>query len=163
MRDQIFGVLNIRPDIKKKQASQDTVFTALLRSDLPAEDLSAIRLQHEAINLVGAGLETTRWALTIACFHLFNKSKILDRLRDELFAAIPNPLEMPSLTELQRIPYLSACIEETLRLSYGVTQRSPRLPLTQPTVYGLYILPSKTEISMSIYSIAHDENIFPSS
>ena len=93
--------------------------------------------------IVGQGYssnKTIRWALTIACFHLFNNSKILDRLRDGLFAAIPNPLEMPSLTELQRLPYLGAYIEKTLRLSYGVTQRSPRLSGTQPTVYGHYIL-----------------------
>ena len=132
-------------------------------SDLPAEELSEIRLQHEAITLVGAGLETTRWALTVASFHLFNNSRILDRLRDELLAAIPNLLEMLSLTELQKLPYLSAYIEETLHLSYRVTQRSPQLSRTQPTAYGNYILPPKTEINMSIYSVTHDENVFPSS
>ena len=163
MREQIIGVLNSRLDINGKETSHDTLFNALLMSDLPAEELSEIRLQHEAISVIGAGLETTKWALTVASFHLFNNTLILGRLQDELATAIPDPSEMPSLTELQRLPYLSACIEEALRLSYGTTQRGPRISRTQSTAYGSYILPPKTEISMSIYSIAHDEDIFPSS
>lgn len=50
-----------------------------------------------------------------------------------------------------------------LRLAYGTTQRGPRLSPTEPTPYGPYLLPPNTEISMSIYSISHDEMIFPDS
>ena len=163
MRSQIIGVLSTRSEGRRKETSHDTLFNALLESDLPEEEVSETRLQHEAISVVGAGLETTKWALTVASFHLLNNVQILSRLREELKITFPDRTRNPSLSELQRLPYLSACIEESLRLAYGTTQRGPRLHRTEPTVYGPYVLPPNTEISMSIYSIAHDEEIFPDS
>ena len=163
MRSQIIGVLNSRFDADEKQTSHDTVFHAILQSDLPPEQLSELRLQHEAISVVGAGLETINTVLTLACFHIYNNPTVFDRLRAELNTAIPDITNPPSLAELQRLPYLSACIEEALRLSYGITQRTPRVSRTQTTHYSGYVLPPNTEISMSNYSTAHDENVFPDS
>ena len=89
------------------------MFGALLDSKLPPSELTLTRLQHEAISVIGAGLETTRWALSVACFHLLDNKDILSRLKEELSAAIPDPGSMPTLSELQRLPWLSACIEES--------------------------------------------------
>lgn len=95
MRSQIVAILNNREQNKEKE-SQDTLFNALLKSDLPPEELTLTRLQHEAISLVGAGVETTKWALTVASFHLLNNPPILARLREELAVAIPDPNHMPA-------------------------------------------------------------------
>ena len=163
MRSQIIDILESRSDVDEKKTAPDTVFQALLQSNLPAEEISETRLQHEAMSVVGAGLETINTVLTLACFHVYDNPAIFERLRNELNAAIPNIANPPSLAELQRLPYLSACIEEALRLSYGTTTRGPRVSRTQATHYGPYVLPPNTEISMSIYSVSHDENIFPAS
>ena len=112
MRSQIVEILNDTEKIKEKE-SHDTLFSALLTSDLPPEEVTLKRLQHEAISVVGAGLETTKWALSVASFHLLNNPPILARLREELFVAIPDQDHIPALPEIQRLPYLSACIEES--------------------------------------------------
>ena len=90
----------------------DTVFTALLESSLPPEELSVTRLQHEAISVTGAGIETTMRALSLASFHIIANPPVFQRLRNELIAAIPNPENPPSWDELGKLPYLGACIEE---------------------------------------------------
>jgi Cytochrome P450 len=123
MKSQIIGVLSSR-DEAEKGTSHTTLFSALLKSNLPAEEITAIRLQHEAISVVGAGLETTKWALSVACFHLLDNPVALSRLREELFSAIPDVTNMPSLAEIQRLPYLSACIEEC---TYSNPTPTPRL------------------------------------
>ena len=111
MKNQIIGVL--RGSNKASQEKQhDTVFNALLQSDLPPEETSLTRLQHEAISLVGAGLETTKWALTVGSFHILDNLPVLQRLREELVSAIPDTSSPPSLEKLEKLPYLSACIEE---------------------------------------------------
>lgn len=95
-----------------KFASQDTVFAELLNSKLPPHELSETRLQNEAISVIGAGFETTRWALTVSSYHILANTAISQRLRQELINAIPDPQNIPPWAELQALPYLSACIEE---------------------------------------------------
>lgn len=111
LESQIDAVLNSRGE-KEEGSSNHTLFNALLKSKLPAEEITTVRLQHEAISIVGAGLETTKWALTVACFHILDNPIILFRLREELSSAIPDVANMPSLAEIRKLPYLSACIQE---------------------------------------------------
>lgn len=188
MRSQITDVLSGRDEEKKKD--QRTLFNALLDANLPPQETSPKRLEHEAISVIGAGLETTKWALTVASFYILDNPAVLARLKEELHMAIPDPASIPRLQELQRLPYLSAVIEESkfshlsphpllvssncnrpidylgttaLRLAYGTSQRGPRLSPDTPTNYAGWIIPPNTEISMDIYSISHDERIFPDS
>lgn len=111
MKDQIVGIKQ-SARIQDTEKSHDTVFSALLESTLPPEELSVTRLQHEAISVTGAGIETTMRALSLASFHIIANRPVFERLRKELVAAIPDPANPPSWDELGRLPYLSACIEE---------------------------------------------------
>jgi cytochrome P450 len=115
MADQI---VDIKRGAKAKvtERPHDTVFSALLESSLPPEELSVTRLQHEAISVTGAGIETSIRALSLASFHILANPAVLQRLREELITAIPTPEDPPSLDELGKLPYLSACIEEGSRL-----------------------------------------------
>ncbi|KAI0538394.1 cytochrome protein [Xylaria digitata] len=140
----------------------DTIFTSIIQSDIPQSEVTEERLRHEATNLVGAGVETTMRTLTISIYHITTNPSVYQRLREELFKAIPNSEEMPSLEILQRLPFLTSCIEESLRLSYGVSQRIPRL-YGHDATYGKFVIPKGTIISMSIYDVSHDETIFPDS
>ncbi|KAF2971661.1 hypothetical protein GQX73_g1881 [Xylaria multiplex] len=140
----------------------DTIFTSIIQSDIPRSEVTKERLLDEATNLIGAGVETTMRTLTISIYHITTNPSVHQRLREELFKAIPNSEEMPSLEVLQRLPYLTLCIEESLRLSYGVSQRIPRL-YSHDITYGKFVIPKGTVISMSIYDVSHDETIFPDS
>lgn len=100
MRDQISAILN-----KQKVATDDNVakivFATLLDSSLPAEELSLTRLQHEAINLIGAGVELTKRALSVGSFHILDNPAILARFREELISAIPDPQTPPLSTSMK--------------------------------------------------------------
>lgn len=95
-----------------KSTSRPTVIQHLLQSKLPPEELSQDRLQQEAVSIVGAGFETTKWTLTVAFYHILANPAIYQRLRQELIDAMPDPNHILSWPELQALPYLSACIEE---------------------------------------------------
>ena len=101
---------------KANSISQETVFSNILDSKLPPHEISRQRLQNEAVSVVGAGLETTRWALTVQSYYILANPSIHQRLRQELTDAIPDPKCIPEWVELQKLPYLSACIEEGLSL-----------------------------------------------
>lgn len=128
----------------KSEKCNQAVFGALLDSDLPPEELSLTRLQHEAIGLIGAGLETTKRALTVGSFHILDNPTVLTRLREELISAIPNPENPPSLEVYEKLPYLSACIEESgcSRSKSLLPTRPVKLtnhvpPLVQPCAYRM--------------------------
>lgn len=185
MSSQIAEILAIKAQGKTREADRNTVFAALLDSDLPPEDKTLRRLHHEAFTVIGAGFDTTRFAMTVASYHILSTPSVYHRLREELKAAIPDPTNMPSLQELEKLPYLTGCIQEGMcphlplatvqpfsvssltnpgiRLSYGVVQRGPRISDKFTLSYKSWVIPKNTAISMDIYSVHHDEAIFPDS
>ncbi|MCJ1462496.1 hypothetical protein MMC07_001098 [Pseudocyphellaria aurata] len=151
---------------EKHQADEKTehltVFDEILYSNLPPEELSVSRLGDEASILVSAGLDTTKTTLTIACFHILNNPSVYRQLSQELKKAFTDPIMQPTLPELEKLPYLTAVIQESLRFSYGVSQRLPRI-LDSAIQYGSHIIPSGVPVSMTHYIQHHDERVFPSS
>lgn len=145
-----------------KQSSHRTIFHDMLQSSLPPEDKGNQRMADEAQTVIGGGIETTAFALSVGFFHILNKPNVYKRLYQELVDAIPDPKTSPDLTDVEQLPYLRACIVEAARLSYGVSARNPRV-LTQPLQYKQWTIPPQTAIGMTLVDIHHDESIFPDS
>ena len=99
-----------------------TIIHDIIASDIPPEDKTVNRLFQEARTFVVAGTETTAWTLSIIVFYLLQAPEKLERLTNELRKA-----NATTSTELEQLPYLSATIQEGLRLSYGVLHRLPRI------------------------------------
>lgn len=113
MENQIKDVLAGRNQ-EAKAASHQTLFHEILSSNLPPQELGLNRLQNEAMGMIGAGVETTKWALSVGCFHILDNPPIQARLRAELEAAIPDPQAILPWGELEKLPYLSAIVTESL-------------------------------------------------
>jgi cytochrome P450 len=111
MEQQIREILTGH-NVDVKEVSHKTVFMEILDSKIPAAHATEIRLQNEAVSVIGAGFETTRWALTVASYHILANAHVLDRLRAELEEAIPDAEKIPEWSQLSQLPYLTACIEE---------------------------------------------------
>lgn len=101
-----------------------TIFHSLLQSEeLLSEDRNLLHFVEEAQNLVGAGQITTAAHLTTTTFHVLSNPDILRNLREELENAMPDAEgELPSVRELEGLPYLSA-----VRLPF-TSLPSPHLP-----------------------------------
>lgn len=99
----------MRGDDVKSNDAKKTIFQEILDSKLPPEDKSQKRLEDEAQIVVGGGVETTAFALSIAAFHIINKPHIYERLHADLVQALPNR-DTLELQPLEQMPYLKACI-----------------------------------------------------
>lgn len=97
---------------EKNYASRSTIFHEIMKSDLPPEEKTEHRLHDEAQVVVGAGVETTKWTLTIAMFYLLKQPELLSKLRAEILTVFPNPASPPSLATLEKLPYLVAVGQE---------------------------------------------------
>ncbi|EXK33568.1 cytochrome P450 oxidoreductase [Fusarium oxysporum f. sp. lycopersici 4287] len=148
-----------------------TIFADLLQSELDDSEKKQDRLVEEAVTIVNAGTETTSWALAVITYFLLSQPEILAKLQDELKQVVDDPCHLPSWTTLEHLPYLGAVINEGLRLSYGVSSRTARVPTTEDLVYrGEFnkkpmslVLPRGYAIGMSAAIAHHDESVFPDS
>ncbi|APA06217.1 hypothetical protein sscle_01g009870 [Sclerotinia sclerotiorum 1980 UF-70] len=152
---------------EKTETAQSTIFHEILKSDLPPEEKSEKRLHDEAQVIVSAGVETTKWTLTVAMFHLLENPELLSKLRAEIFTVFPDLSSPPSLATLERLPYLTAIVQEALRCSIGLQAHGPRvahrpLSYTDPTTRRTYTIPADTPLSCATPMIHHNESIFPS-
>lgn len=154
-------------DIKAEPGSADsknannTIFHAVLQSDLPDYAKTTIRLEHEAQTVIGGGVVTTAWSLTQSVFYILSSPDIHAKLMAELREAVPD-ISAPdafAYEKLERLPYLGGCVREGVRMSYGISGRNPRV-LHEPIVYNEYTIPAGTAISMNVGDVVFDGGIF---
>ncbi|CBF82038.1 protein CYP58C1 [Aspergillus nidulans FGSC A4] len=137
-----------------------TMFDALTDPKLPACERTMSRIHDEGMILLSGGTEPTANALTVAAFHMINQKDILTTIREEVRAS-GRDVKKASLAELEQLPYLTAVVNEALRLSHGLSIRSPRISPTEALTYKSYVIPAGTPVGMSNYFVHMDPSIFP--
>ncbi|KAJ8133325.1 hypothetical protein O1611_g293 [Lasiodiplodia mahajangana] len=150
-------------NIKKRLANptqQDDLFQKLLENNKgEALNLSMGELVAESSVMMNAGTETTTAAMTNTIFLLYTHPDVLRRLREELDAAFPGDTR-PTYDIAARLPYLRACIEESLRVRPASSMGLPRVvPEGGRVISGQFINGGVT-VSVPTYSLLRDETIF---
>ena len=145
----------------KQVTEHPTIFHDLLTSDLPPSEKSMERLADEAQTVLGAGQVTTAYYLRVTTYHILANPAVYAKLHSELSTAMPDPQQLLPLPELEKLPYLSAVVQEGFRTSYGVTGRLQRIAPDHDLRFRDWTIPRGTPVGMtSIF--AHDNPVvFP--
>ncbi|EON69687.1 hypothetical protein W97_08947 [Coniosporium apollinis CBS 100218] len=150
-----------KSDFYEKLAHR-TVFHEILNSNIPVSEKTVDRLWQEAEIVSVAGTETTAWTLAVITFYLLANPEILRTLRTELFTITEKSV---AWKQLEKLPYLTAVIQEGLRLSFGVTSRLVRTCPDETVRYEtdgkVWEIPSGTPISTTGPLYHLDPSIFP--
>ena len=104
---------------------------------------------------------TTAHFLKTTTYHILANPSILSALCSELKTAMPNASVIPPLQDLEQLPYLSAVIHEGFRISYGVTQRLPRVSPDAALRFQDWSIPAGTPVGMTSIFMHDNETIFP--
>jgi cytochrome P450 len=113
-----------------------TIFHGLLNNEnLPESEKTTGRLRDEAIVLMGAGTDTTANTLAAITYHLLANPKSLKKLKIELAEAIPDVGTLPESTRIEALPYLTAVIQEGIRLHPGASLRQERVAPDEDLLY----------------------------
>ncbi|KAL4756283.1 cytochrome P450 [Aspergillus foveolatus] len=140
-----------------------SLFHHVAQSDMPESERSPERLAKEAQVLLGGGTASTARTIVFASFYILDRPEIRSRLRDELRETMADwPNRVPSWAELERVTYLQAVIKESLRLSYGVMHRLPRISPDVSIQYRDYTIPAGIPVGMSAYLMHSDPTVYPS-
>lgn len=152
-----------RPELLENEA-HDTIYHHLLRlhpekgqTEIP----SAKSLQEEAVNLVAAGSDTVGNAATVGTFYILRDAEVKARLRAELEDAWPDLDLDLGYEALERLPYLTAVIKESLRLSHGVVYPAPRIVGTQEAVIAGHVVPKGTSVAIGSTFMHLNPRLFP--
>lgn len=140
--------------------AEDDIFSKLLTNNKgEAVGLPLGELLAESSVMMNAGTDTTTAALTNAIFLLYKNAPVLSRLREELDAAL-SPTETPTYEVVSQLPYLRACIEESLRVRPASSMGLPRVvPKGGRMVAGQFIDEDVT-VSVPTYSLLRHANTF---
>jgi len=119
--------------------------------------LMEVDIKQEASNRIVAGSDTTAVTLICLVWSMLKFPELQKQVQEQL-KGIPDRF---SDSVLEKLPFLNAVIEETLRL-YGAAPGS--LPRTVPQggrTLCAFFIPADTTVSTQVYSIHRDRKIFP--
>ncbi|KAL8967514.1 MAG: hypothetical protein Q9183_002885 [Haloplaca sp. 2 TL-2023] len=156
-------------DEVKPQKTSHNLFQNLLGSKhLSLHDKTRGRITQEAFVVLVAGSETTARVLTNAVYHLLaNPKTVLLKLKQELATMLADTETRVGVKELEHLPWLTAVVKESLRITALVTSRMPLEAPTEILKYGQWEIPTSvkcppTPISMTLRDVLLDPSIFPS-
>lgn len=131
---------------------------------MPRSPQSHLVFSADAVSSV-AGSDSTASALAYTFYHILRRNDVYTRLTKELREAFPGRVYdtdefPPTYAELAVLPYLQACIKESLRLTPPATLHLPRyVPEGGRTIAGMYF-PSKTTVGISAIPVHLDSANF---
>uniref|UniRef100_H0VG30 Cytochrome P450 family 24 subfamily A member 1 n=1 Tax=Cavia porcellus TaxID=10141 RepID=H0VG30_CAVPO len=116
---------------------------------------------YAAITEIQLGaIETTANSLMWILYNLSRNPQVQQKLLEEIQSVLPEN-QMPQAEDLKKMPYLKACLKESMRLTPSVpfTTRT----LDKATVLGEYALPKGTVLMLNTYVLGSDEDNFEDS
>lgn len=141
-------------------ADKDDLFTRLLQdSKGKALDLPMGEVAAECSSMMNAGTETTTAAMTNTVYLLYSHPEVLAKLRTELDSVFPED-GLASYDAVATLPYLRACIEESLRVRPASSMGLPRIVPTGGRVIAGEYIPEGVTVSVPTYSLLRDESVF---
>ncbi|KAL4980138.1 cytochrome P450 [Aspergillus desertorum] len=113
--------------------------------------------------MMNAGSDTTAIALRNVLFFLLENPRCMARLREEIDESLDGDEVVAPYSKIKHLPYLRACLDESLRmlppLIFGLPRRTPP---EGTTILGEYVA-GDTSVSMSAYVVHHDQSVFKDS
>ena len=123
-------------------------------------------LVADSVMMMNAGSDTTAAALTSTVWFLLNNPKALTRLREELTPMweshgvhLSVEESMYKYEQVKDLPFLRACIDESLRLRPPIAYQLPRLVSKPVTIAGHELLPG-TVVAVAPYSVHRHPSLY---
>ncbi|OQV11109.1 hypothetical protein CLAIMM_15004 [Cladophialophora immunda] len=129
------------------------------RDEETKSKLSFEELVENTIIFLLAGSDTTAITSIYLMWECGKRPEVKKRLIDEIRSAFPDPDKMPTYEEASKLPYLNACIDETLRLWGPFNVGFPRV--SPGKQIGEHFVPKGVNVATVSYATHRDPSIFP--
>ncbi|EKM57284.1 uncharacterized protein PHACADRAFT_254974 [Phanerochaete carnosa HHB-10118-sp] len=147
---------------KNGSASKD-LFYFLTEDETAAESGATLdEIIADGILALVAGSDTTATVLSHLCYFMLRHPECAERLHKEIDATFPPGEDPLDFSRHADMPYLNACINETLRLLpavLGGLQRIVKRGSSGATI-GPHVVPEGTQVSVHTFSLHRDPREF---
>ncbi|KAF9465444.1 cytochrome P450 [Collybia nuda] len=116
-------------------------------------------LLDEASVLIFAGTDTVGNACMIGSFYVLSDDRVQGKLVEELKSSWPDLNDTIGFEKLEKLPYLTAVIKESLRMSHGTVSPLPRVVPTETVIAG-NLVPANTVVSMGATFVHNNPQLF---
>ncbi|XP_078092560.1 1,25-dihydroxyvitamin D(3) 24-hydroxylase, mitochondrial isoform X1 [Mustelus asterias] len=120
-------------------------------------ELSRKELYATITELQIGGVETTANSMLWAIFNLSRNPKAQDKLNEEIHHVLSKD-QAPTADDIKKMPYLKACLKESMRITPSVPFTSRTLD--EETVLGDYLLPKGTILMINSHALGWNEEYF---
>ncbi|KXL44863.1 hypothetical protein M433DRAFT_159811 [Acidomyces richmondensis BFW] len=111
--------------------------------------------------MMNAGSTTTAIAMANVMYQLLVNPQCMQRLRDEIDAALDEEDIIAPYEKVKYLPYLRACLDESMRIFPPTSHGLPRVTPPEGMTILEDFIPGNTTVSMSAYVVHRDPTIFP--
>lgn len=161
------GRLAERTELEKqrKMNGKDTgrkdTFHYLLNSkdSVTGKTFTTEQLQADSALIIAAGSDGVAVTLAACMFYLLNNLRTMERLTEEIRESFSSVEEIGN-PKLGSLPYLHACLEETLRMNPPKPSSLPREVLKGGLLVDGHLIPEGVNVGSPLYVIHHDPEIF---
>jgi cytochrome P450 len=152
----VYGIINARRAEGNSHPHHDLLAMLMSAMDIDGTQMTTKQLRDEAMTLFLAGHETTALTLSWAWYLLSENPGAEARMHEELRGVLGG--RAPEASDFERLPYLRAVVNETLRL-YPAAYIVARTSIAPCTVGG-YDFPTDTTLIMAQWVMHRDPRYF---
>ncbi|KAK5119291.1 hypothetical protein LTR85_007647 [Meristemomyces frigidus] len=152
-----------RPKVSQEGATSKYSFI----NELSRHTTDSALLRGGLLNVLLAGRDTTASLLTSLFFVLSRRPDIYQKLSAEVLLIVPDRKQPPTLQQLKAMPYLKACLNESLRMHPPIPRNSRTalrdtfLPRGGGPCGGAPVFVAKgTQVGYQAYSMHRRKDIF---
>ncbi|XP_068675903.1 cytochrome P450 10-like [Montipora capricornis] len=138
-------------DIQEDDAAEFLTFL------ISREDISFKEITTNLIEVLFPAIETTSFTTLWTLYLISRNPDVQKQLHDEV-SSVLKPGERATPAALQKMPFLRACIKETLRM-YPIAFENARFLPEEIVIQG-YRIPPKTMVRMALYSMGRNPKLF---
>ncbi|KAJ9622835.1 hypothetical protein H2204_011444 [Knufia peltigerae] len=151
---------------KRFQAGEklNDFFSALLFDKYGGpNDLEWGEMVAEVSIMMNAGSDTTAIAMNNVMYLLLKNPRCLQNLREEIDGTLDEDEVVAPYDKVKHLPYLRACLDESMRLFPPTTFGLPRKTPPEGAAVVEEYIPGNTTVSISSYVAHRDADVFPDS
>lgn len=160
--DIVLRRASMRLERYRKGEKLDDFFTAMMEDKNGSpNNLEWGEIVAEVNIMMNAGSVTTAIALANVMYQLLKNPDILRKLREEVDSVLDPEEVVAPYDKIKHLPYLKACLDESLRLWPPTPHNLPRKTPPEGTwVMGQFV-PGNTTVGISALVAHRDETMFP--
>ena len=147
--------------MNEKDTGRKDTFHYLLNSkdSVTGKTFTTEQLQADSALIIAAGSDGVAVTLAACMFYLLNNPRTMERLTEEIRESFSSVEEIGN-PKLGSLPYLHACLPETLRMNPPKPSSLPREVLKGGLLVDGHLIPEGVNVGSPLYVIHHDPEIF---